>query len=182
MKAARAAALAAIAVVFTVAAAAGLLAYAIYGDRSHPAAPSRIVIDRGSTFAEVARQLVGAGVVSNVTTFRILARARGQEGAVRAGEYRFEPHRTQSDVLNALVTGGAQVASVGDVSRRIYRRADSATPASQRCRPGATLPARLQATAISSYTERGPQASRDSFSRAPTWWRSALHRDKSQAR
>lgn len=110
MKAARAAALAAIAVVFTVAAAAGLLAYAIYGDRSHPAAPSRIVIDRGSTFAEVARQLVGAGVVSNVTTFRILARARGQEGAVRAGEYRFEPHRTQSDVLNALVTGGAQVA------------------------------------------------------------------------
>lgn len=110
MKAARAAALAAIAVAFIVAAAAGLLAYAIYGDRSHPAAPSRIVIDRGSTFAEVARQLVEAGVVGNVTTFRILARARGQEAAVRAGEYRFEPHRTQSDVLNALVTGGAQVA------------------------------------------------------------------------
>ena len=73
--------------------------------------PSQVVIDRGATFAEVARRLAAAGVISNVTTFRILARARGREADVRAGEYRFESHRTQSEVLNALVTGGAQVAT-----------------------------------------------------------------------
>lgn len=111
MRAARSAALAAIAVVLIVVGAAGLLAYVIYGDRSRPLVPSQVVIDRGAPLAEVARRLVAAGVISNVTTFRILARARGREADVRAGEYRFEPHRTQSEVLDALVTGGAQVAA-----------------------------------------------------------------------
>jgi UPF0755 protein len=85
--------------------------YAIYGDRSHPAAPTQVVIDRGSTFAQVARQLAASGIIGNVTTFRVLARLRGQEGAVRAGEYRFTPHLTQNEILQALVTGGDQVAT-----------------------------------------------------------------------
>jgi UPF0755 protein len=87
------------------------LAYAIYGDRSHPRAPAQAVIARGSTFAQVAAQLAALGVISNVTTFRLLARLRGQEAAVRAGEYRFPAHSSQSQVLDALVTGGAQVAA-----------------------------------------------------------------------
>jgi len=36
---------------------------------------------------------------------------RGQDVAVRAGEYRFDPKRTQNEVLQALVSGGAQVAT-----------------------------------------------------------------------
>jgi UPF0755 protein len=36
---------------------------------------------------------------------------RNEEEAVRAGEYRFMPHETQSEVLRSLVTGGAQVAA-----------------------------------------------------------------------
>lgn len=90
---------------------AGWLSYAIDGDRSRPVTAAQVVIDRGSTFGEIARELVAAGVVGNVTTFRILARSRGQEAAVRAGEYRFVAHLTQSEVLHALVTGGAQVAA-----------------------------------------------------------------------
>lgn len=85
--------------------------YATYGDRSHPAKSSQIVVVRGATFAEIARELAEGGVISNVTTFRALARLRAQEAAVRAGEYRFPPHLTQSEVLHALVTGGAQVAA-----------------------------------------------------------------------
>jgi UPF0755 protein len=92
-------------------AAVGLLAYAIYGDRLHPAAATQVVIARGTTFSEVARQLVDAGAIGNVTTFRLLARLRGDEGAVRAGAYRFPPRQTQSEILRALVTGGAQVAA-----------------------------------------------------------------------
>jgi UPF0755 protein len=96
---------------FVVLLAAGALVYAVYGDRSHPKGGGQVVIARGTSFAQVARQLVDAGIISNVTTFRILARLRADEAAVRAGEYRFTPHMTQNEVLRALVSGGAQVAA-----------------------------------------------------------------------
>ncbi len=111
MKLARFVAPAAIAVLILLAATAGWLWYTIYADRSRPLMAKQVVIDQGSTFAAVAQELVAAGVIGNGTTFRVLARSRGQEAAVRAGEYRFGPHLTQSDVLHALVTGGAQVAA-----------------------------------------------------------------------
>jgi peptidoglycan lytic transglycosylase G len=89
----------------------GLLWYLVYGDRSHPAHGARVVIARGSTFDEIATKLAEAGVIGNVLTFRALARMREQDVAVRAGEYHFDPHRTQNEILQALVTGGAQVAA-----------------------------------------------------------------------
>ncbi len=98
-------------VVLLAAGACGLLFYLIYGDRSHPAQGAHVVIARGSTFDEIARQLAETGIIGNVWTFRALARMRGQDVAVRAGEYRFDPKRTQNEVLQALVTGGAQVAT-----------------------------------------------------------------------
>ena len=84
--------------------------YGVYRDRSLPAAETHVVIERGSTFVEIARLLAEKGVISNVATFRLLAKVRGSETDVRAGEYRFDPHQTQSEVLRALLTGGAQVA------------------------------------------------------------------------
>jgi UPF0755 protein len=84
--------------------------YGVYRDRSLPAAEMHVVVERGSTFVEIARLLAEEGVISNVTTFRLLAKIRGSETDVRAGEYRFDPHQTQSEVLRALLTGGAQVA------------------------------------------------------------------------
>ncbi|HEY6486486.1 MAG TPA: endolytic transglycosylase MltG [Candidatus Cybelea sp.] len=85
--------------------------YSVYRDRTHPQSQVRVVVERGATFDDISRQLAGDGVIGNVLTFRALAKLRGQDVAVRAGEYRFEPHVTQSEVLRALVTGGAQVAS-----------------------------------------------------------------------
>lgn len=89
---------------------AGWLWYREYGDRSLPAAEAHVIVPQGATFRDVAAQLTGAGVIHDAMTFRLLARARGQEADVRAGEYRFSAHRTQDEVLRALVTGGAQVA------------------------------------------------------------------------
>jgi UPF0755 protein len=89
----------------------GLFWYAVAADRSHPQASKQLVIQRGATFDEVATQLAAGGVIGNTLTFRILARLRDEDAAVRAGEYRFSPHVTQNDVLHALVTGGAQVAT-----------------------------------------------------------------------
>ncbi len=92
-------------------AACGLFWYLVAVDRSHPEASQQLVIQRGATFDEVATQLAEAGVIDNTLTFRMLARLRDEDAAVRAGEYRFGPRVTQSDVLHALVTGGAQVAT-----------------------------------------------------------------------
>src|SRR5581483_11945765 len=66
---------------------------------------------RGATFDEIASQLALSGTISNVLTFRALARMRGQDVAVHAGAYRFDPHRTQNEVMQSLVSGGAQVAT-----------------------------------------------------------------------
>jgi UPF0755 protein len=85
--------------------------YALYADRSRPAVATQVIVARGSTFDEIARRLAEDGVISNVWTFRILARLRKQDVAVHAGEYRFTPHQTQDAVLRALVSGGAQVAA-----------------------------------------------------------------------
>ncbi|HEY1975503.1 MAG TPA: endolytic transglycosylase MltG [Candidatus Baltobacteraceae bacterium] len=81
-----------------------------YRDTTLPAHETQVVIARGSTFDEIARQLAREGVVGNYTAFRLLARIRGEEAGAHAGEYRFAAHQTQSAVLEALMTGGAQVA------------------------------------------------------------------------
>jgi UPF0755 protein len=100
-----------LAAVVLLCAAAGWLWQAIYANRRLPATPTEVVIERGTTLNDAARKLVADGVIDNVLTFRLLARLRGQESEVRAGEYRFTAHLTQSDVLRAIVTGGSQVAA-----------------------------------------------------------------------
>jgi len=99
------------AVVVAAIVAGALFWYAVAADRSHPQASEQLVVQTGTTFDEIASQLVAGGVIGNTLTFRILARLRDEDAAVRAGEYRFGPHVTQSEVLHALVTGGAQVAA-----------------------------------------------------------------------
>lgn len=101
--------------------------YAVYRDRSAPKTETHVVVPQGATVGEIGRQLAGAGAIDNALAFRLLARLRGEESAVRAGEYRFAAHRTLDEVLRALVTGGAQVAvwvtiPEGYTSRQIARR------------------------------------------------------------
>ena len=103
--------LCAIGLVLLVAAGVGWFWYAAFGDRAHPVQPIAVVIDRGSTFDQIARQLASAGIIGNALSFRILARLQSKDRAVRAGEYRFSAHLAQNDVLQALVSGGAQVAA-----------------------------------------------------------------------
>lgn len=99
-----------IAVVIVASAGAAWFWNAAYRDRALPASETHVVIERGSTFAQVARQLASAGVIDNVLVFRVLARTRDVEGDAHAGEYRFPAHQTADAVLKSLVTGGAQVA------------------------------------------------------------------------
>jgi UPF0755 protein len=116
------------ALVFAALAAAGIwFWHTAYRDRSSPRTETHVVIRQGSTFGEIARQLAAGGVVDNVLAFRLLARLRGEEADVRAGEYRFPSRQTQDEVLRALVSGGAQVAvwiaiPEGFSSRQIAQR------------------------------------------------------------
>lgn len=90
--------------------AAGWFVNAVSRDTSFPAASADVVVPRGSTFDEIAALLAQRGVVGNALAFRLLGKVRHVDGDVRAGEYRFPAHQTQSAVLGALLTGGAQVA------------------------------------------------------------------------
>ncbi|MEO6913694.1 MAG: endolytic transglycosylase MltG [Candidatus Baltobacteraceae bacterium] len=93
-----------------VAAAAIWFSHAVHGDVSLPRQSTRVIIPRGSTFSEITRELAAQQVIQNPLAFRLLARLRHEDNAVRAGEYRFAPHQSESDILRRLLHGGAQVA------------------------------------------------------------------------
>ena len=80
-------------------------------DRSLPADAVQVVIPRGSNLADIAALLQDRGVISNALAFRILARMQHDDADVRAGAYAFAPHATAAEILNQLLTGGAQVAT-----------------------------------------------------------------------
>jgi UPF0755 protein len=86
------------------------LLYGAFLDRSRPVAQTRVVIPAGASFDDVLARLRGAGVIAHTLPLHVLARVRGEETKVRAGEYRFVPHETEAAVLHALVTQGAAVA------------------------------------------------------------------------
>lgn len=89
----------------------GLFVFTSYGDHSKPAQPTRVVIERGSTLSDVARQLAQSDVIESALAFRVLARARHDDADVHAGAYLFPPHQTSDEILRALLTGGAQIAT-----------------------------------------------------------------------
>jgi len=120
-----------LAVGITVAAAGLWFRYAVYQDRTAPVRTAELVIPRGASFSEITAQLHGAGVIRQPLVFRLLGRLRRVTGEVRAGEYRFAPHQSASDVLDQLRTGGAQIAvwvtiPEGYTSREIARRLEQA--------------------------------------------------------
>ena len=92
-------------VAVTVFAAATWFRDAVYGRADLPAKQTDVVIPRGATFADVVATLRADGVLAHPLAFRILARLRHVEGAVKAGEYRFPAHQTSDEVLARLVRG-----------------------------------------------------------------------------
>ncbi len=93
------------AVAVTVFAAATWFRDAVYGRADLPAKQTDVVIPRGATFAQVVAVLRQDDVLAHPLAFRILARLRHVDGAVKAGEYRFPAHQTSDQVLQRLVRG-----------------------------------------------------------------------------
>jgi UPF0755 protein len=85
--------------------------YAIYSDRSLPVAQTGVVVQRGAAFDDIAAQLAQQRVIGSAVLFRALARMRHVDVDVHAGAYTFPPHQTADEVLRALLSSGAQVAT-----------------------------------------------------------------------
>ncbi|MHB8140354.1 MAG: endolytic transglycosylase MltG [Vulcanimicrobiaceae bacterium] len=91
--------------------AAGVGWYVLAGAQALPARRTDVIIPRGLTFAQIIVRLQRSRVVGSALPLRLLARLRGVEDEVRAGEYRFAPHLSAAQVLSALLHGGAQTAA-----------------------------------------------------------------------
>ncbi len=83
----------------------------VFLDRSLPQDRVQVMIPRGSSFGDIASLLQERGVISSAFAFRVLARVQHNDTDVRAGAYAFAPHATAAEILNQLLTGGAQVAT-----------------------------------------------------------------------
>jgi UPF0755 protein len=99
--------LAGLAVCGALAAAAGAW---IFLGRLEPAAPGSresvaFRVERGQGVRNVANRLEAAGVIQDADAFVLLARVRGADAAVKAGEYEVSPGWSASDVLDHLVAG-----------------------------------------------------------------------------
>ena len=79
-------------------------------DRRLPTHEISLVIPRGASGHDVARLLANHGIVGSRIAFELLARIRSQQSSMKAGEFRFSPHRTASEVLSQVVDGGEQIA------------------------------------------------------------------------
>ena len=62
-------------------------------------------IPQGATLASAARDLEKAGAIRSAFRFRLMARAFGSHGAIRAGEYRIPPRLSSADILKLLQGG-----------------------------------------------------------------------------
>ena len=83
-----------------------LLVVSDWADRPGPLVEHTVVVvEPGSAFAGVARELQREGVIDDAGRLRMLARWRSATGAIHAGEYRFGPHEAPSEVLHRLVSG-----------------------------------------------------------------------------
>jgi UPF0755 protein len=69
------------------------------------AAPERVSVPPGSSFAAVTDSLEAHGVVGNRFWFTLLARVRGADRSVRAGAYEFAPRMNPWRVLDILAEG-----------------------------------------------------------------------------
>jgi UPF0755 protein len=99
----------------------------VFLDRSLPSTNLQVVVPRGSSLADIASLLESRGVIRNALAFRVLGRARHADAEVRAGAYAFAPHETAAEILDQLVSGGAQVATwitipEGFTARQIAQR------------------------------------------------------------
>ena len=72
---------------------------------STPGAPEQFTIPRGASFRAITDTLQAHGVIGNALVFKVLARVRRLDRAVKAGTYRLPRNSRSWDVIDALEQG-----------------------------------------------------------------------------
>jgi len=90
-----------------------------------PAAQQTVVlIPPGQGVTSISQSLAKAGVVANADLFRLGVRLRGQQSALKAGEYAFPAHASMADAMGILIAGKSiehkLTAAEGLTSKMIY--------------------------------------------------------------
>lgn len=84
---------------------AGQFAFALLRPLAPPVAPTLVTIPPGATLPVTAATLERAGIITNATSFRLLARYTGEVSKIKAGVYAFNTAATPREVLHRLATG-----------------------------------------------------------------------------
>ena len=66
-------------------------------------ASTTLIIAPGTGLGAISRQLESAGVITHARLFELEARRSGQAGALKPGEYRFDPHVSIAAALDKIV-------------------------------------------------------------------------------
>lgn len=97
-----------------------------FDERSHFDQPRTVMIDHGTSLADIATELHDRGLVSSKWIFFAGVRAAGEQDALKAGEYLVPAHASMRDIMNLLVSGKGIVYSVtipeGLTSQQIVER------------------------------------------------------------
>jgi UPF0755 protein len=64
-----------------------------------------LLVERGSSFDQVANDLYREGAISSIDKFKMLGRLRGASSQIKAGEFEFNTAWTPEQVLDQLVNG-----------------------------------------------------------------------------
>jgi UPF0755 protein len=76
---------------------------------SSDATPRVVLLRKGASFDRITAQLHEQGLVRDPLRFKLLARMRGQDKQIRAGEYRLTGTMTAGQLLKTLVQGKVQL-------------------------------------------------------------------------
>src|SRR5215472_4357444 len=82
----------------------------VVDDRSLPVRETTVLVPNGASGREIARLLEADRVISSAAAFDALARFRGVQSAMKAGEFDFAAHTSMEDVLREVTGAGKQVA------------------------------------------------------------------------
>jgi UPF0755 protein len=62
-------------------------------------------VERGRGFSQIARSLEAAGVIPNARALVLVAKLKGLESRIQAGEYGFSPAQAPEEILRQLISG-----------------------------------------------------------------------------
>jgi UPF0755 protein len=117
-------------------------------DRTYPASETTVVVPAGATGHDVAKLLASRGVIGSAIAFDVLARFAHQQSAMKAGEFRFAAHQTESEILRQVVAGGRQVAAWVTIPEGFTAKEIAQTLAAQSLGPSDALLAVFQHESI----------------------------------